>query len=179
MIYESSFWKNDLLKQARFLRSKTNQKRWAESSSARLEQAVMLGFYSIRKLNEARKLSDSVSSQKIVITAYKQTGQVVNRLNWLDIHKSYDLESAQTVAKDLIFLCNQFIHSYIFIEYFDTEGQLKGVFVSSDRERHQRLYDLEIEQIIKIFEQVGNDYPTGITFIYDEKKRDYDVKSIS
>lgn len=179
MIYKSSFWKDDLVKQARFLGSKTNQKRWAESSSARLEQAVMLGFYSIRKLNEARKISDSVSRQEIVITALKQTGQATNRLNWLDIDKSYDLESSQTVTKDLIFLCNQFIHSYIFVEYFDTEGQLKGVFVSSDRERHESLYDLEIEQIIKIFEQVGNDYPTSITFNYAEKKRDYDVKSIS
>jgi hypothetical protein len=65
MIYKSSFWKDDLVKQARFLGSKTNQKRWAESSSARLEQAVMLGFYSIRKLNEARKISDSVSRQEI------------------------------------------------------------------------------------------------------------------
>lgn len=179
MIYESSFWKDDLLKQAKFLRSKTNQKRWTKSSSARLEQSVMLGFYSIRKLNEARKISDSVSSQEIVVTAYKQKGQTPNRLNWLDINKFYDLESSQTATKNLIFLCNLFIHSYIFREYFDTEGQLKGVFVNSDRERHQMLYELEIEQIIKIFEQVGNNYPTSIVFKYDERKQDYDVKSSS
>ncbi|MCY7274486.1 MAG: hypothetical protein LH702_12300 [Phormidesmis sp. CAN_BIN44] len=63
------------------------------------------------------------------------------------------------------------------MEYFNDEHNLNGVFVSSERERHHMLYSLEIEQIIDIFEQAGNDYPTNITFTYNYKKQDYEVQS--
>ena len=177
MIYESKFWKDDLLKQAKFLRSKTVQKRWTEISSARLEQTIMLGFYSIRKLVEAKKLSDSIVIQNITASAYIWRGQPITTINWLDIDKLYDLDVPKAVNKDLLFFCHQFVHSYIFIEYFNDEHNLNGVFVSSERERYHMLYSLEIEQIIDIFEQAGNDYPKNITFTYNHKKQDYEVQS--
>lgn len=136
MIYESKFWKDDLLKRAKFLRSKVEQKRWTEIASARLEQTVMLGFYSIRKLIEAKKLSESVVSQKVIASACTSKGQPVTRMNWLDIDKLYNLDAPQAVTKDLVFFCHQFVHSYIFGEYFNDEHKLHGVFVSSDRERY-------------------------------------------
>jgi hypothetical protein len=177
MIHESKFWKDDLLKRAKFLRSKITQKRWTEAASARLEQTVMLGFYSIRKLIEAKKLSDSVVNQSITASAYTWKGQPVNRIGWLDIDKFYNLDAPQTITKNLLFFCHQFVHSYIFLEYFNDEHNLDGVFVSSDRERDQVLYSLELNKIIEIFEQVGNDYPTNIVLTYNSKKQDYEVKS--
>ncbi|HEX9938589.1 MAG TPA: hypothetical protein VGB15_15735, partial [Longimicrobium sp.] len=80
MIWESSYWKEDLLKQAEALRKRTTQRRWPEISFARLEQAVMLGFYSIRKLVEARKLSDHVASSAIPVTTYPPTGKPITYL---------------------------------------------------------------------------------------------------
>lgn len=177
MIYESKFWKDDLLKRAKSLRSKATQKRWTEISSARLEQTILLGFYSVRRLIEAKKLSDSVVNQNITASAYTWKGQPVTRMNWLDIDKLYGLDSPQTVVKNLLFFCHQFVHSYIFVEYFNDEHKLNGVFVSSDRERYQVLYSLEIDAIIKIFEQVGNDHPTNVVLTYNSKKQDYEVQS--
>ncbi|MBD2093283.1 hypothetical protein H6F67_25900 [Microcoleus sp. FACHB-1515] len=177
MIYESRFWKDDLLKRAKFLRSKTVQKRWTEISSGQLEQAVMLGFYTIRKLIEAKKLSDSMVNQNIEASAYTWRGQLVTRMNWLDIDKLYNLDSPQAVTKNLLFFCHQFVHSYVFVEFFNDEHKLGGVFVSSDRERYQVLYFLEIDEIIRIFEQIGNDYPTNVVLTYSPKKQDYEVQS--
>ena len=137
----------------------------------------MLGFYSIRKLIEAKKLSDSVVNQNITASAYTWKGQPVTRVNWLDVDKLYNFDSPQAITKNLMFFCNQFIHSYIFLESFNDVHELDGVFVSSDKKRCQALYSLEIDEIIRIFEQVGNDYPTNIVLTHDSKKQDYEVQS--
>ncbi|HYW18068.1 MAG TPA: hypothetical protein VE956_01930 [Nodularia sp. (in: cyanobacteria)] len=179
MIYESGFWKDDLLKQAKVLRSRMTQKRWSEKSFARLEQTVMLGFYSIRKLIEAKKLSDSIVNKSINVNAYKWKGQPVTKMNWGDIDKLYDLDAPQPTTKSLVFFCNQFIHSYIFVTSFDDNNCLDGLFISSDRERHKALFFIKISQIIEFFEQVGKDYPSSASFIFDEKLGDYHVLNLS
>ncbi|MBD2202389.1 hypothetical protein H6G33_36155 [Calothrix sp. FACHB-1219] len=179
MIYESGFWKDDLLKQAKFLRSKMTQKRWTENSFARLEQNVMLGFYSIRKLIEAKKLSDSVVNKCIDVNAYTWKGQPVTKMNWGDIDKLYDLDAAQPTTNKLVFFCNQFIHSYIFVTSFDENNCLNGLFISSDKKRHETLYFIEMRHIIDLFEQVGNDSPSSASFIFDEKLGDYRVLNLT
>jgi hypothetical protein len=177
MIYESRFWKDDLIKQANFLRAKTKQRRWTEASSARLEQAIMLGFYSIRKLVESQKLSNAVINQKITASVYVWKGKPVTRINWVKIDELYDLEKPKTVSKDLLFFCHQFVHSYVFWEYFEEDTRfVEGVFVSSDRERHRNLYSLSISQIIALFEQIGNDYPENFALVYNPEKMDYEMK---
>lgn len=179
MIYESGFWKDDLLKQAKVLRSRMTQKRWTENSFARLEQTVMLGFYSIRKLIEAKKLSDSVVNKCIDVNAYTWKGKPVTKINWGDIDKLYDLDAAQPATEKLIFFCNQFIHSYIFVTSFDENNCLNGLFISSDKKRHKTLYFIEMRQIIDLFEQIGNDYPSFQSLIFDEKLGDYRVLNLT
>ncbi|MBC6430035.1 hypothetical protein FM036_03940 [Nostoc sp. HG1] len=179
MIYESGFWKDDLLKQAKVLRSRMTQKRWTENSFARLEQTVMLGFYSIRKLIEAKKLSDSVVNKCIDVNAYTWKGQPVTKMNWGDIDKLYNLDAAQPTTNKLVFFCNQFIHSYIFVTSFDENNCLNGLFISSDKKRHETLCFIEMRQIIDLFEQVGNDSPSSALFIFDEKLGDYRVLNLT
>jgi hypothetical protein len=178
MIYESSFWKDDLLKQARSVRSRTTQKRWREDSFSRLEQTIMLGFYSIRKLIEAKKLSDSIGNEELNITAYPWKGKPVTRTNCDDLDRLYDLDHPKEVVKDLIFLCHQIVHSYVFQASFDLSGNLDGVFVSSERERSKSLYHIRVGQIISLFEQIGQDYPSRITWTFNSEAQDYEVTSL-
>ena len=98
MIDESCYWKNDLLKEADALRDRKKQRRWPEVSFARLEQTIMLGFYSIRKLIEASKLSDSTIYEEIPITTYPWSGKTVTRMNWHKLDQLYDLDSPIMVA---------------------------------------------------------------------------------
>jgi hypothetical protein len=180
MIYESRFWKDNLIKQAKVLRAKAQHRRWTEASSARLEQTTMLGYYSIRKLIESQKLSNAVINQEITINAYAWKGKPVTRLNWMKLDELYDLENPKKVTKDLLFICHQFIHSYVFLESFwDETRLLEGVFVSSDRERHRYLYFLSISYTIKLFEQVRNDYPDNFALIYNPQKMDYEMNDYS
>ncbi len=177
MIYESHYWKDDLLKQAQVLTRRRHQRRWPESSFAHVEQSVMLGFYSIRKLLEAGKLSDDVANQSVRIAAHSWKGKAVTRLNRSQYWELYDLEHARTVTRDLTFLCNQMVHSYIFLTSFDESNRFNGILVTSDRERHELLYFLRVQQIVELFEQVGKDYPNTITFAFNQYIKDYKVNS--
>lgn len=177
MITESRYWKDDLAQRAQQLRRRTNQKRWTETSSARVEQTIMLGFYAVRKLIEAKKLSDDVANQALRITTHPGRGESVTRLNRFDYWELYDLNRSRTVSRSLTFLCNQVVHSYIFALSFDESGAFDGILVASDRERHQVLDFFQIQQIIDLFEQIGNDYPDEAIFTFDSRLQDYRVQA--
>jgi hypothetical protein len=178
MIYESRFWKDDLLKQARSLLKKSTQKRWTENTYFRFEQTVMLGFYSVRKLVEAKKISDMVAEQRVNLSMYKHKDEwnPTTLLNKRKIDKLYNLNEEEVISRNLRFLCNRLVHSYVFEERFDDEsGLLLGIFFNSDKDRNKALYYIEIQKIIDIFEQVGSDYPTEVHYTANFKTMDYDV----
>ena len=58
MIAESYYWKRELLRVAARLRRRLTQRRWPEASFSVVEMDLMVGFYAIRKLAEAKKISD-------------------------------------------------------------------------------------------------------------------------
>jgi hypothetical protein len=177
VIWESSYWKNDLGERAAWLRKRLSQKRWLEASFARLEQSVMLGFYSIRKLIEARKLSDATISHQVSLATYPWAGKPVTLLNWHKLGELYDLDACQPITRDVRFLCNQFIHSYVFLPVFDDNELLHGLFIASDHERNRTVYEIAVLQIINLFELIGNDYPNQIQFQFNQDKQDYDVSA--
>lgn len=177
MIYESSYWKDDLLKRAQLLRKRHIQKRWSEKSLARIEQTIMLGFYSIRKLIEAKKLTDAIAFYRLTVISFPWKGYPVNKMNRVSIDILYDLEKSQSITKNIEFFCNQFIHSYVFVYSFDESNLLYGIYVNSDRERHKNLYLVEVDQIIHLFEVVGNDSPAVVQMTYNSEEQDYDIRS--
>lgn len=175
MIAESYYWKNDLLKQADALRTRKSQRRWPEVSFARLEQTVMLGFYSIRKLIEASKLSNSTFEQELPLTTYPRIGKNVTRMNSYKLDQLYNFASQSTDSRDVLFICHQIVHSFVFMPAFDEDGKLDVILFTSDRHRNQRLYSITLEQIIQLFDQVGNDYPNEIQMVFNPDSGDYDV----
>jgi hypothetical protein len=175
MIWESYYWKNDLLKRVTTIQKWMRQKRWSEASHARFEQALMLGFYSIRKLIEAHKLSNASADQQITVTAYPSLGKPVTFRNWHKLDQLYDIEAGKTVNRDLKFLCNQFVHSYLFFPVFGEDNRLCRVIVASEFERNRFTYEIGLDQVITLFEQIGSDYPNHATYHFDPKKRDYEV----
>ena len=177
MIWESYYWKSDLLKHAAALRKRKEQKRWVDASYGRTEQTVMLGFYSIRKLIEARKLRDDVAHQIVEISAHAPTGKRITRLNSHRIDELYDLDRRRSESCRLEWLCNQIIHSYIFALLTEEHGGLAGVLVTSDRNRSKALYEVTVDQMIVLFDQIGNDYPTDVSMKFDPDLGDYKVHS--
>jgi len=172
VIWESGYWKENLLRQSLMLRKKQQQRRWTERSFALLEQVVMLGFYSIRKLAEANKISHEIVNLPVPLVAFPWKGKAVTRMNLHRFTELYDMGSARPVKRDLLFLCHQVVHSYIFSPLFE-EKYLAGVFFTSDRHRHKSLYLIKTNNVVTLFELVANNDPSSAKSVYDFEKQDY------
>lgn len=135
----------------------------------------MLGFYSIRKLTEAKKLTDFVVSTNVPVLAYPPKGEPITLLNWHHIDSLYHLDSPKRESIGLVELCNQFIHSYVFAPQFDETGFLSAIYVASDRLREKKLLQVSLEHLEWLFDLVGNDEAAGGAMVYNAEKRDYEV----
>ena len=175
MIWESAYWKDDLLRSASILKKKRHQKVWRESSMALVEKTVMTGFYVVRKLMEARKLSDAVIHHKIPVKSHRHRGKPVTLMNWDHIDRHYDLDGSREAQRTLAWLSNQMIHSYVFVVSVGADGGMDGVFFASGKERNKAVHYLHADGIIEIFEAVGGNYPWRAQYRFNPDTQDYDV----
>ena len=179
MIFDSELWKRDLVSTSKKLVKLMAYSYWNETDYFRFEKLIMVAFYSIRKLRESGKLSNTTTSSKISIKEYTTKGKVVhfyNAHNYLDY---YDFDSPKIVKKDLAYFSNQVIHSYIFSPFFDDndlgEQSLRGIHFNSDDNRNLCVYEMSVESLIESFSKVGKDYPAYAEYTYDAKKQDYRI----
>ena len=174
MIYESVYWKKDLLKIARRLGKRKSLMQWNETDHGEFEKDIMIGFYVIRKLAEAKKLSVETLSAKIIGSKIPHNGRGVHYFSRSRFVDCYNFENCNKTKFEISFLWNQLIHSYIFDPYFcHSSGNLLGVYFTSDTQRNKYLFSLDIDTVIGLFKTVGKDYPMHISINYDESKKDY------
>src|ERR1019366_4467449 len=168
MIWESWYWRSDLLKQAESLRKRMDQKRWPDASLARCEQTVMLGCFSVRKLIESRKLTRQFAGRQVKIGVYPSTGKRVHLMNHRRLDKLYDFERAKDRTVTVEFLCNQIIHSYVFALFFDETNKFHSIAVASDRAKMKELFEVPITTIADLFERAGKgEGDDMLTYRYD------------
>jgi hypothetical protein len=175
MIWESAYWKEELFRHARRIRQRKVLKRWSDRSSAGLEKDLMIGFYSIRKLVEAHKVSDEIRDRSIRLQGFPWTGSPVNFVNWDRIDQKYDLDHPVALAKPSIWIANQVIHSFVFMPSFDSEGRLDSILFNSDRTRREYLFAMRVDQIVDLFEEIGANDPASMQCKLNEANGDYDV----
>lgn len=174
MIWESHPWKVDLYKRAEWLKTKKSQRRWPASACARVEQCVMIGCYCIRKLIEAKKLTDAVVKRQVPLVVYKVRGKPVHAMNWHNLNTLYELERGAKRTKQLTFICNQLIHSYVYTNGFSDEGGLDFVMFCSDFERNTNLFRISIDDLAEVFTVVAKDEVDAACTIWNKKNMDYD-----
>ena len=102
-------------------------------------------------------------------------GKQIHLLNWDQIDRLYDLEDSNSVKINIISLCNQFIHSYVFVPELSESNRLKGFFIASDWQKDNSLYYIDVDVVINLFESVGNDYPYQSNYEYDIDKGNFQV----
>ena len=176
MIGESFYWKEDVLRQAAALKKKVKQQRWSDRSYAQLEKTVMLGFYSIRKLIEAKKLTADVLKHHLNVISFPSFGKAVTLLNWHKFERLYDFNRPNEQKRALTWLCNIFVHSYIFAPAFNEHSRLQGLFFNSDFNKSRALYFVGLFDVINLFEVIGNDNANyAEIFQMDHVKGDFEV----
>ena len=85
------------------------------------------------------------------------------------------LNDGKSVQIKIVSLCNQFIHSYVFVPELNESNQLQGFFVASDWQKDDSLFYIDVDTVIDLFNLVGNDHPSQATYKFDEDKGDYQV----
>ena len=161
MITESYYWKKPLLTGAKFIRKYMNKEDISHVQFARIEREIFIGFYTVRKLLEATgKVSPETRDLQVPLKCYpKQDGQPLT--DWYsrnELWELYDLANGRSEQRDLIYVANQMVHSFIFVLSEHDDGH--GAFFTSDRDKKTRLSFITTGEIARIFEIVGNDYPS-------------------
>lgn len=168
MIWDSNPWKHDLFKCAAFLDRVTAQdKPLSERQRVSIERRLFLGFYSIRKLLEAHKLTDECSKQVASVRLYPPTGKAITHFNWHKSDEHFDFDLPTLEKWELVKLCHQFIHSYIFHIVEDETVGLAGFFVASDWQLSEGLIGIDAPTVISVFRLVAKDDVTSLQWNRD------------
>ena len=132
-----------------------------------MEREVVIGCYIIRKLIEAFKISDSKKDLACESKRFPNR-KPVNYLNWYRVDQLYDMEQGAKASIPLRTLCNQVIHSYVFIAG-EHEEEERGIFLASDHSRNQELIFVSLKEIVRLFRTTAQDYPNEIHRTLDPK----------
>jgi len=157
MIKDPSYWRRDITRTAEQLERRQLQKRWNKISFSRTEQSVMIAFYGIRKILEARKASPKVLDATVRIMEYPSKlyprGEVIGPV----LQAYFDLDHPKKCDRNLLFICHQVVHSYIFSVAVGYSSGFEGIYFASDRFRNKCLFFISAQTLIEVFRMVGTD----------------------
>jgi len=135
-----------------------------------------LAAYAIRKLMEAKLLSTDY--RPIDVRVFPAKGKPVTLMNWHNIDDLYDFGCPHDETIPLRDLCNQLIHSYVFMPLISSKtGPVKSVIFTSDRQRNNSLYEVSLATLSSVLRTMGNDYPSNSEFSFDSRSGDYQVRN--
>lgn len=162
MIWESEGWKAPLLKMAKRFTTLKVSRELSEDQLAQIERDVFIGFYSVRRLIETpTKVTDETRAMLLTVRKFANLKPVTWRNNHR-LDSLYDLSKSNQEKRDIEFICGRVIHSFIFAPCISEEGSLCGVFFTSDLDKDKFLLFMDIDEVIALFRQVGNDNPSVI-----------------
>jgi hypothetical protein len=163
MIHESYYWKKPLLESSLRFKDYRSYEEINEETYVRIEKDIFMGFYSIRKLIETEtKVTDSLKVGKHDVQWYKHIGADVTWRNNHKLDQLYDLDKTHSEKRDLWFISSRIVHSFIFNLCVNENGGFDGILFTSDTDKNKKLYTLNIDQIIELFELVGNNNVTNV-----------------
>jgi hypothetical protein len=180
MIYDSVYWKNELLKLSKKILKKQGVNRWwTDAQQGSFEKEIMIGFYIIRKLNDAKKLSREVISSKVLGFKFPSNGINVTRLNLHNYIEYYSFEQPIVNKFDIIFICNQIVHSYVFAPGFDfasnNKPELVSILFNSDDTKGKWIFEIGIDKVVDLFTIIGSNYPKHTIAEYDDMRKDWSI----
>jgi hypothetical protein len=167
MIWNSEPWRRQLLAISARLEKRRTQRRWPDASLARLEMDVMLGAYSVRKLLDAQTVlthavRDHLLGVRTIPARKDPRGIGPDLMNWEHLERWFQLETMQPATLTVRGLCNQVIHSWVFIPSMGDGGGLSSILVTSDRSRRKVLYDVGVDVLIGVFRDVAESHVTAV-----------------
>ena len=124
-------------------------------------------------------VTDSIKAKKVQIIRHpnKKSGRWRNNHR---IDELYALDQRHGETRDLWFVSGRITHSFIFSPVVeDKPGDLGCVFFTSDTDKDKKLYFMDIDTVIHVFELVGHDNPTTIEWKRNPETSEETIKVIS
>jgi hypothetical protein len=169
MIHESHPWKRDIARTAAYFSQLQTAASLTERQCVAIEKRSFVTFYSIRKLIEAKKLSDQVTSQQTSVFIYPPTGRPVTHINWHRSDEHFHPDQPHSESWDLLRLCHQFVHRYVFHIMESESGGFLALMVASDHQRTKGLLRLDVEDVVPLFHSVASDHIVSMRWQRDIK----------
>lgn len=175
MIWESYYWKEDLLRISQKLKKRKNQKKWFDSSFANAEKDIMISSFMIRKLFDSNKIDKQIESKEIEVIYYESNGKEINWLKSSYPERFFKIETP--ISKKILIrdICNQIIHSYIFTLILNETNQLNSFWFVSDFNKFKYLIEIKLTEYIELVDFIGSYWPTSEHYIFDSKTKDYKI----
>jgi hypothetical protein len=175
MIWESYYWKKDILNYSKRLKKRKEQRKWFDESFANTEKDIMLSAFMIRKLFDSDKIDKRIENKEIQVVIFKSNGKKINKLKTIFQERYFELEKPNQSKLKLREICNQIIHSYIFSLITNEEQKLKSFWVASDYNKFKHLIEISIDNYVNILNLIGSYWPINEHYLFDNKKGDFIV----
>ena len=173
---ESLYWKEELVRIAKSLMPSKKPSRWSERAVCTVERDVMIGFFILRRLIEMDKLSSQTTKKKVSVFSYRTIRQI-NKLSRFSLERNYDWVNEVSHEKTLVYIANQFIHSYISEVTRDSTRNWSDILIVSDFDRKDRIWRIPIAQLSRTFIIASSDWPHELHYKLDSEKGDYVVRT--
>lgn len=155
MITPSHPWKLTLEHQSKALQEIMKPHRLSDATMVKLEETVVLGCYTIRRLINGFLLSESHRNQPVPMIAYPRRHHSSSLLGDEPLRNRYDMDAGRPVQHDPLFLCHQVLQNCVFEPWLSSDTQLAGIYVTSDHQRKIALYGINLVALQDLFHHLG------------------------
>jgi hypothetical protein len=176
MIWESAYWKNDLIRLNKKITSRLKQVKWTDASNANCEKELMIAGFISRKLFDSKKISAELENYELQIVKFKSNGKRIHLLERLSPELYFDLDNPIKATIKFRTLCNQVIHSYIFILLRNEDRNFTHFWVASDFDKFKFMYQIDVKSYSSVLLEIGMYWPKHESYEFDSIKNDYIVK---
>jgi len=150
MTTSSHPWKQSLEHQAKALQELAKPHRFSDATMVKLEETIVLGCYTIRRLINGFLLPDSLRNHTIQMSAFPRRPHS-SPLGDEPLHIRYDMGAGRPVQHDPIFLCHQVLQNCVFEPCLTTDKQITGIYVTSDHQRKIEIYGVSLVTFQDLF----------------------------
>jgi len=159
MIFNMDYWQSELRRISATLGRHREQRRWVAASDSSVEKAVMIGFYAVRKMLQSFNPPPALEgSPKLRVTTFPRNSTKVppSDMFWPEVPEAFDLTKPRGETLKLEVACNQIIHGLYFSLWFGPNRILRGIFVCSDHRWEEKIFRIELQEIIELFVNIAN-----------------------
>jgi hypothetical protein len=150
-------WKQSLEHQARTLQELMQPHRLSGTSFVKLEETIVLGCYTIRRLINGFLLPESCRHQSVPMNAFPRRPHGSPLPGDEPLKIRYDLDNGRPVQHDPLFLCHQVLQNCVFEPWLTPDHLLAGIYITSDHQRKIALYGVSLNTLRDLFLHLSAD----------------------